>query len=220
MQGGFVAEFEPVITRLPETVAIFTREDGRLYETGDRFRQPALAGALEQIAHTGAAYMYTGAWGHKFVETIRREGGTITGDDMAVYEPLRSEPVSTGYGGYQIYSSGLSGFGGVQLIEAFNLLKAAGLRQDRHFSQEPETLFWMMQISRSSLLASLDAQQQAALFPGQDLSLEARATKESAARLWSRIQAGQLPFFTPIQGTQNSHSAAVVAVDSQGNIAP
>lgn len=219
MQGDFIAEFEPVITRLPETAAIFIREDGRPYQTGDRFRQPELAGTLEQVARSGAAYMYTGAWGQKFVETIRHEGGTITNDDMAAYEPIWSEPVSTGFGGYQIYSSGLPGFGGVQLIEAFNLLEAAGLRQDSHFSQEPETLFWMMQISRSSLLASLDTQQQAALFPGEDLSLEARATKESAARLWPHIQAGRLPFFTPIHGTRTSHSAAVVAVDSQGNIA-
>jgi gamma-glutamyltranspeptidase/glutathione hydrolase len=219
LQGNFIAEFEPVITRLPETAALYTREDGQLYQTGDRFRQPALADTLEEVARAGAAYMYTGAWGQKFAETIQREGGTITREDLSSYEPLWTEPVSTRYAGYDITSAGQPGFGGVNLIEAFNLLEAAGLDAYGHFAEDPESLFWMMQISRAGLLTSLDSQQQASLFPGQDRSPTARLAKESAARFWPQIQAGRLPFFVPIQGTANSHSAAVVAVDNQGNIA-
>ena len=219
LQAGFIAQYEAVISRLPETATLFTREDGRLYQTGDLYRQPQMAGTLEKVAREGAAYMYTGAWGQEFVEIIEREGGAITTDDMATYQPVWTEPVSTTYAGHTIYSSGLPGFGGATLIEAINLLEVAELEEHGHFAEDPEALFWMMQISRANLLVSLDTQQQKALFPGLDLSLESRVTKESAEQLWARLREGLLPFFTPLQGTAKSHSAAVVAIDSRGNIA-
>jgi len=219
LQAGFLAQFEPVITRLPETAALFTREDGRLYQAGDLFKQPEMADTLAEVAREGAAYMYTGDWGEAFVETIRREGGVITMEDMAAYRPTWSEPVSTGYADYEIYGPGLPGMGGVNIVEAFNLVQAAGLQRYDHFAQDPASLFWMMQISRAALLSLLDPQQREALFPGRDLSLESRLTMETSAWLWERIQAGDPPLFTSMQGSQNTHSAAVVAIDSQGNIA-
>jgi gamma-glutamyltranspeptidase/glutathione hydrolase len=219
LQAGFIAQWEPVITRLPETAALFTREDGRLVQAGDRFRQPLLASTLEGVAREGAAYMYTGAWGQKFVETIQRQGGKITAEDMAAYQPLWTEPTSTSYAGYDLYGPGLPGLGGVSVVEGFHLIEAAGLQRYGHFSQDPESLFWMMQIVQAAKLGGMDAQESAILFPGQDLSLESRLTRKTSAGLWERIQAGQLPLFTPRQGTGNTHSAAVVAVDSRGNIA-
>jgi gamma-glutamyltranspeptidase/glutathione hydrolase len=218
-QAGLLAQFEPVITRLPETAALFTREDGQLYQAGDLFQQPEMADTLAQVAQEGAAYMYTGTWGEEFVETVQREGGVITMADMAAYRPIWAEPVSTTYAGYEIYGPGLPGMGGVNLVEAFNLVEAAGLQQYGHFAQDPQSLFWMMQIARAALLSTLDPQQREALFPIQDLSLESRLKKETSAWLWERIQAGAPPLFTPLQGAQNTHSAAVVAIDSQGNIA-
>ena len=219
MQASFIAQWEPVITRLPETAALFVREDGQLVQAGDRYRQPLLASTLEGVAREGAAHMYTGAWGRKFVETIQREGGLITAEDMAAYQPLWTEPASTSYAGYDLYAPGLPGVGGVNLVEGFHLIESAGLQGYGHFSQDPTSLFWMMQIVQAARLGSLGAQQLAILFPGQDLSLESRLTKKTSAGLWERIQAGQLPLFTPRRGTGNTHSAAVVAVDSQGNIA-
>lgn len=219
LQASFMATFEPVITRLPETAALFTREDGQPYQAGDLYRQPLLAEVLEQVARQGAEYMYSGEWGREFVQIIQREGGVITQEDLDAYQAIWSEPVSTSYAGYEIYSSGLPGFGGVNLVEAFNLIEAAGLREHGHFSEDPESLFWLMQIARASVLSSLDSGQKGALFPGLELSLEARLKKQTSLMLWERIQAGETPLFTPKQGTANTHSAAVVAIDSQGNIA-
>ncbi len=219
MQANFMVTFEPVITRLPETAALFTREDGQLYQAGDLYRQLLLADVLEQVARQGAEYMYSGDWGREFVQIIQREGGVISEEDMAAYQPIWSEPVSTSYAGYEIYSSGLPGYGGVNLVEAFNLIEAAGLQEHSHFSEDPESLFWLMQIARASMLSSLDPQQREALFPGLELSLEARLSKQTSLRLWERIKAGETPLFTPRQDTANTHSAAVVAIDSQGNIA-
>lgn len=219
LQAGFIAQFKPVITRLPETAELFTREDGRLYQAGDLFRQPEMADTLARVAREGAATMYTGEWAKKFVDIVQREGGLITMEDMAAYQPMWTEPVSTTYAGYEIFGPGLPGTGGVSLVEGFNLIEAAGLEQYDHFSQDPKSLFWLMQITRAAHLGALHPQELTALFPGQDLSLESRLTKQTAARFWESIRAGELPLFTAWQGSENTHSAAVVAIDSQGNIA-
>lgn len=218
-QGSLIAEFDPVLTRLPETAALFTRQDGQLYQIGDLFQQPLMADTLESVAQNGAAEMYTGDWGREFVQVIQREGGAIRMEDMAAYQPIWTEPVSTGYAGYTIYGPGLPGEGGVSLIEAFNLLEAAGLDGEEHFTSQPESMFWMQQIMQASVLNAFDAQGLDMLFPGYDLSPESRLTKSTAARLWEGIQAGDLLLFTPMAEAQNTHSAAVVAVDRQGNIA-
>jgi gamma-glutamyltranspeptidase/glutathione hydrolase len=219
LQAGFLVQFKPVITRLPETAALFTRPDGQLYQAGDLYRQPLLAETLESVAHDGAKTMYTGDWAEKFVTAIQRKGGTITMEDMAAYQPLWVDPVSTAYAGYEIYGPGLPGTGGVNMVEAFNLIEAAGLDRYGHFARDPESLFWMMQIGRSAVLSHLDAQQRAALFPDRDLSPESRLSKGTAAWLWDRIRAGDGPLFNARQGALNTHSAAVVAVDRQGNVA-
>ncbi len=165
LQAGFIAGFEPVITRLSETAVLFTRKDSKLYQAGDLFQQPEMADTLARVAHAGAAYMYTGEWGKKFVATIQREGGVISLEDLAAYQPLWTEPVSTRYAGYEIYSAGQPGTGGVNLVEAFNLIEAADLQQYHHFSEDPQSLFWLMQIARSSYLSYLGPQERTALFP-------------------------------------------------------
>jgi gamma-glutamyltranspeptidase/glutathione hydrolase len=41
IHGSMLAKREAVLTRLPETRRVFTREDGKLYRLGDRFAQPS-----------------------------------------------------------------------------------------------------------------------------------------------------------------------------------
>jgi len=53
---------QKVLSRLPETKAIFTKPDGSWVGEGDLFKQPALAATLRRIAARGADEMYTGEW--------------------------------------------------------------------------------------------------------------------------------------------------------------
>ena len=68
-------------------------------KVGDRFIQTDLAQTLRAVAKEGAAYMYTGAWGRRFVEAVRQEGGQATVEDMRRYRPWWEEPRSTGFAG-------------------------------------------------------------------------------------------------------------------------
>jgi gamma-glutamyltranspeptidase/glutathione hydrolase len=219
LHAAFIESKTAVLSRLPETKQIFVKENGAFYAAGDLFTQPELAGTLRAVAAQGVDYMYTGPWGQRFVEAVQGEGGKITLDDMAAYEVIRSEPVHTTYHGYDVYGPGFPDHGGVNAIEAFNLLEAADLRQYGHHSTSPEALFWFMQIARTNMLSYIAPQERATLIPERDLSLESRLSKETALWLWEQVQHGKFPFTAQPAGNPSNHSSAVVAVDQWGNVA-
>jgi len=121
-QQGFVIEpllgyrleqRKDVLSRLPETKKIFTKENGAFYQEGDLLKQRTVAETLKKIAAQGAAYMYTGEWAKKFVEAVRKEDGRMTLKDLEDYEVIWNEPAHTRFRDYDAYSLGFSSQGGV-----------------------------------------------------------------------------------------------------------
>lgn len=229
--GRFMAERREVITRLPATRAIFTREDGELYQAGDRFRQPALARTLRGVASEGAAHMYTGEWAQKFVETVQAEGGRISMEDLAAYEVRWEEPLHGNFQGYDLYTLAPPNLGGTNLIEALHLAEEADLAGRPHYTRDPEALRDLIAIARvaevlgTSILPLRQVPDEllASYLPGVDPAPEARATRESARALWEWVR---LPEWTELQEAVRhraaagaDHSDAVVAVDREGNVA-
>jgi len=47
-----------------------------------------------------------------------------------------------------VYSHGLPAYGGVNNTEGLNVLEAAGVKEMGHYSESPEALFWLSQITR------------------------------------------------------------------------
>jgi gamma-glutamyltranspeptidase/glutathione hydrolase len=109
------------ITRLPETRRIFARPDGNLYAAGNLFRQPELAATLKKVAAHGSAYMYQGAWAQHLVETVQREGGKMTMDDLAAYRAMWTEPLQISYGDYRVVSLGPPNTGGLLTLGSLKL---------------------------------------------------------------------------------------------------
>jgi len=204
-----------VLSRFPETKKIFTNKDAKFLKTGELFRQPELAESLKKIASQGAAYIYEGAWAHKFVDTIQREGGKVSLDDMKNYKVLWDEPLQTSYRAYQVYTPGFSTWGGPDMIEGFNLLELANLKQFGHYTTSPRCLFWLMQISACQTLAWNYAS-----FADHDLSPKSRATKETSAWIWAQMQHGQWRFLPKaMRKPAPPHTDALVVVDQWGNVA-
>ena len=119
------------LARLEDTRHIFQKEDGKYYDQGDIFRQPQLAQTLKQIASQGAQYMYRGAWAHRFVDAVQREGGKITLQDIADYRPLWSEPIRAMYHGYEVTSLGSPSLGGPWDVECFAARRVSQDEQPR-----------------------------------------------------------------------------------------
>ena len=59
------------------------------------------------------------------------------------------EPLKTTHNGYEVYSHGLPAYGGVNLLEALNLIEAADLKNKAHYSESPESFFWLSHILRA-----------------------------------------------------------------------
>jgi gamma-glutamyltranspeptidase/glutathione hydrolase len=218
----FIQARKEVLSRLPETKSIFTRDGGAFYAEGDDFRQPELAKTLRQVADKGAATMYTGEWADQFVAAVRKEGGKITAEDMKSYRPTWEEPVQTTYRGYKVCLPGFSSHGGVTMVEALHLLERADLARRGHYAATPESLFWLMQISHCQVLGFLPP---ASLkeFDGLDLSPSSRVKRETAAEIWQRMQDGKWRFAAKLRKAGDdkppSHSDGIVVVDKWGNMA-
>ena len=138
---------------------------------------------------------------------------------MEAYKVIWSDPVSTTFRDYEIYSSGLPSLGGVNTIEALNVLEAAGFPERGAYTEDPESLFWFMQINRLMILSYLRESALDSIAPDLDLSLESRATKETAAALWQKMEKGELRYTNIPQEQMPTHSDGVVAIDAYGNIA-
>ncbi len=209
-----------VLGRLPETQRLFARPDGSFHVQGDLLRQRELASTLRKVASGGSAYMYTGEWARQFVAAVGKEGGRITAQDLATYQPGWEQATETTYRAVRVFAPGLSSIGGVDTIEALNLLELSGLSRSGLPSRSPESLFWLMQISHNQFLF-YEPELAARRFPAEDFSPRIRVSKEHARWLWTRMQVGEWPFAVPPNrlGSRPAHSSGVVAIDSRGNIA-
>ncbi|WP_129793956.1 gamma-glutamyltransferase [Sphingosinicella sp. CPCC 101087] len=204
------------LARLPETRAVFFKADGRPYGEGDKFRQPALAETLRRVASEGADYMYTGAWAARCVEAVQRDGGKMTLEDLAAYQPIWSDPVTIERQGYTLALLGEPCEGSVNLIESLNLTEAAGIREIGHWSTSAESLVCLAKCCAAMGGMRYDSpEEQQAAFPGIDMSRTSRLTRDHAAALWSRLEEGSPIRLIP----RGTHSDVVVAIDADGNMA-
>jgi gamma-glutamyltranspeptidase / glutathione hydrolase len=218
-----LASQKQFVTRLPEGKEIFTKPDGETYKEGDVFRQPRLAETLKTIARQGAGYMYHGDWARQLVDAVQSEGGKLTLDDLAEYRANWAEPSEVLYRQYRITSLASPNIGGAITLVAMNLLAAADLKRFGHYTTSAEALYWSIQISRfATMLVNRPADSFEKQLPGIDLSRESLLKQETAKKIWQRMQLpGWNLVMDRLRGPKpaTNHSAGVLAVDSQGNMA-
>jgi gamma-glutamyltranspeptidase/glutathione hydrolase len=212
---------DTVLSRLPETKALFTKPDGSFYGQGDLFKQAALAGTLRKVAEQGASYMYSGPWADKLVAAVQADGGKMTMADLEGYEVIWQEPVRSSFNGYEVYGHGTPAYGGTNMVEALNVAEAAGIVDMGYYADAPEAFFWLSQITQLGGLSYAAMMPEIAeqLPEGLDLGLEARASKERAARLWELRSSGEFPGVVTPKKPDPKHSDAIVAIDRWGNVA-
>lgn len=198
-----------ILSRLPETRAVFVKEDGEFHAEGDLFKQAAVAETLRAVARDGADHMYRGAWAEKFVAAVSADGGKMTLEDLANYEVAWTESLHVGYRGYDVYSIP-SAFA---LAGGLNLLEVGRIAEMGHYADSPETLFWMLKILRT---VRFDAER------GHLIGGSRRSDwldKAVAAEVWEHLQAEAAPAAADPGGRGPGHSSSIVAVDGEGNVA-
>lgn len=101
----------PHLARSEGASAHFLRPDGTPFRAGERFRQPALAGALRVLAQEGPNAFYRGTMALAIAEDVTRNGGFLTTADLASYRVLASEVVRRSYRGREVVGSDLPASG-------------------------------------------------------------------------------------------------------------
>jgi gamma-glutamyltranspeptidase / glutathione hydrolase len=113
---------------------IFLR-DGRAPETGELFKNPELARALELIADGGAAAFYRGAIAKAILRTSDRLGGTMAGADLSEFASEWVEPISSEYRGWKVYELPPNGQG-MGTLEMLNIMERFPLASHAPLSAE------------------------------------------------------------------------------------
>lgn len=110
----------------PGLAALFFR-DGAPLKPGDRLRQPEAAATLRRIAAEGPALLYGGALGETLVGHLRAHGGVMSMADLAVYRPIRREPIRALYRGHEVIGPPPPASAGVHIAQMLNILEGYDL---------------------------------------------------------------------------------------------
>ena len=90
---------------------------------GSTFRQPELGATLEAVRDSGAAGFYRGWVADLIVAEMKRGGGLISHEDLAVYRAIWRNPIEISYRGHTIYSMPPASSGGVTMGEILNIME-------------------------------------------------------------------------------------------------
>jgi gamma-glutamyltranspeptidase/glutathione hydrolase len=212
----FFSSRQKFLARTPEGQQFIRQAGNDTPQVGDRFMQPQLAATLRGVVHHGAKYMYTGAWGQHFVNTIRREGGKVCSQDMSHYHVIWSEPLSTTYLGHQVVTAGLPSHAAYHVLTGLNLAEALKLEEHENYWQDPAVLCDFQRISDATNQApTLDKNVLTILKnKGIDCSPKSQLTKQYASALVPLLNQLYVP-----SNDNSHHSNAIVVIDQEGNIA-
>jgi gamma-glutamyltranspeptidase/glutathione hydrolase len=155
----------------------------------------------------------------------------MTMEDLEGYEVLWSEPLHADFKGYDVYTSPPPNMGGVNMLEALNLVERADLPSRGHPIETADAFYTMARIARTadvlgtSLTRHITPVEMIERYVGGlDLDPGHRVTEQAADRLWAAMQTpGWATLdrssmeWRPVEQYGN-HSDAVVAVDRWGNV--
>jgi gamma-glutamyltranspeptidase / glutathione hydrolase len=125
-QAGIIGILEPILTRVPETATVFA-PGGVLLRTGDRVRNPDLAGLLAELA-AGTAGDFGSGQLHERLVALMGGDGLVTAEDLAAYRVVEREPLAVDYRGRRILTNPPPSFGGHLIGLALEL---RGARDER-----------------------------------------------------------------------------------------
>ncbi len=102
---------------------------GQAYVNGDLWQQPELAATLKLISANGRDGFYKGPVADNLVASMQANGGLITHEDLANYEPVWREPIHGNYRGYDVWSMPAPSSGGILLVQMLNMLEPYDLNE-------------------------------------------------------------------------------------------
>lgn len=115
--------------------SLYCKPDGSPKPVGAPLVNTDYARTLEIIASDGADAFYLGSLAERMLEHFHQDGGLITREDLANYQPARTKPLTGTYRDRTITTNQPPG-GGAMLLEMLNILEHFDLGSLQHNSPE------------------------------------------------------------------------------------
>ncbi len=109
--------------KFPDLARIFLPKD-EVPAEGELIRQLELGETLKAIASQGAEVFYQGWIAQAIVDTVKKEGGVLTLEDLKNYKAVWREPLIGQYRKRTVIAMPPPSSGGVALLEMLNVLEA------------------------------------------------------------------------------------------------
>lgn len=210
-------QLESRLRGFPATEKVFFKEAGSFYSVGEQFVQPDLAKTLKAIAAGGPKVFYEGWIADLIAKQMEENGGLMTKEDLANYEPGIRKPVHGTYRGYDIFSMCPPSSGGAHIVQILNILEEFDMGYLGHNTAESIHL-----MAEAMMRAYADRSEYLGDTDFVDVPLEGITSKEYAAELRaqinrfkasdsSKIKPGNAPGYESDQTTHYS------IVDQYGN---
>ena len=116
------------LEKFPASAALLLKKDGSPRLEGDIVHQPDLARTYRQIAEQGCDCFYSGPFAHAVGKWMKANGGLLTTEDLANYEPLLRQPLKSTYCGRTIVGFPPPSSGGVHVAQILNILENFDLK--------------------------------------------------------------------------------------------
>ena len=108
--------------KFPELGRVFLVKD-EVPPEGEIIRQPDLGQTLKAVVSEGADVFYQGWVAQAIVDTVKKDGGVLTLEDLKSYKPIWREPLVGSYRRRTVITMPPPSSGGVALIEMLNVLE-------------------------------------------------------------------------------------------------
>ena len=137
------------LRRDSEASRIFLAPDGsgsyQVPPIGSLVRQPDLARTLERLAAAGPAAIYEGPTARAIVETVEKNGGVLSVEDLRRYQTRRRSPLEGQYRGHRLLTMPPPSAGGLAIIQTLAAMEtlepvAAPYRDPEHLHRLTEVL--------------------------------------------------------------------------------
>jgi gamma-glutamyltranspeptidase / glutathione hydrolase len=108
--------------KFPELGRVFLVKD-EVPPEGEIIRQPDLGQTLKAVVAEGVDVFYQGWIAQAIVDTVKKDGGVLTLEDLKNYKPIWREPLVGSYRKRTVITMPPPSSGGVALIEMLNVLE-------------------------------------------------------------------------------------------------
>jgi gamma-glutamyltranspeptidase / glutathione hydrolase len=202
-----------ILSTTAECRRIYLHDDGSVYEVGERLVQTDYARTLKRIAKNGPDEFYEGETARLMVDDFQRNGGLLDAEDLRSCRAEVSDPATTTFRDYQVFTDRPPAVGLVTL-EVLNVLEGLDLAAFDWNSPE-----YLDLLARAMHLGFRDRMTRLGDPDFVDVPFETLLSKAYAEELRRQIQAGAGLSSTahgPAHAPR-SETTHVTVVDADGN---